>query len=128
MSVSPTWEQVVDEQVRLKKIVLCEYQMLGKMIRLTAAFTVAGVIINTVALDNGLAKTPPMGWNSWNCFGANINEKQIKEIADAMVSSGLKDAGYVYLNLDDNWMAKSRDANDKYVLIGSFSGWHESPW
>jgi len=76
--------------------------MLGKMIRLTAAITVAGVIINTVALDNGLAKTPPMGWNSWNCFGANINEKQIKkEIADAMVSSGLKDAGYVYLNLDD---------------------------
>jgi alpha-galactosidase len=53
-----------------------------------------------------------MGWNSWNCFGANINEKQIREIADVMVSSGLKDAGYIYLNLDDNWMAKSRDAKD----------------
>lgn len=86
--------------------------MLNKKIRLTAGITVAGVIISAVALDNGLAKTPPMGWNSWNCFGPDINEKQIKEIADAMVSSGLKDAGYVYLNLDDNWMAKSRDAND----------------
>jgi alpha-galactosidase len=42
-----------------------------------------------MALDNSLAKTPPMGWNSWNCFGANINEKQIREVADAMVNSGL---------------------------------------
>ena len=60
---------------------------------------------------NNLAKTPPMGWNSWNVFHENINEKQIKEIADVMVSSGMKDAGYIYLNLDDNWMAKTRNAN-----------------
>lgn len=60
---------------------------------------------------NDLAKTPPMGWNSWNVFGGNINEVQIKEIADKMVESGMKDAGYIYLNLDDNWMAKKRDAN-----------------
>jgi alpha-galactosidase len=64
------------------------------------------------ALNNGLAKTPPMGWNSWNIFHGNINETQIKQIADAMVSSGMRDAGYVYLNLDDNWMANpARDAN-----------------
>ena len=63
------------------------------------------------ALDNGLARTPPMGWNSWNCFAHNIDENKIKEVADAMVSTGLKDAGYIYLNLDDNWMATSRDAN-----------------
>ena len=62
---------------------------------------------------NNLALTPPMGWNSWNVFHENINEKQIQQIADAMVSSGLKDAGYIYLNLDDNWMAKHRDANGK---------------
>lgn len=54
-----------------------------------------------------LALTPPMGWNSWNCFHMKIDEKQIKEIADAMVSSGLKDAGYIYLNLDDCWMSKT---------------------
>ncbi len=65
----------------------------------------------TLALNNGLALTPPMGWNSWNIFHENINETQIKQIADAMVSSGMRDAGYVYLNLDDNWMATSRDAN-----------------
>ncbi|NLW30340.1 MAG: carbohydrate-binding protein [Fibrobacter sp.] len=65
------------------------------------------------ALNNGLAKTPPMGWNSWNIFHENINETQIKQIADAMVTSGMKDAGYIYLNLDDNWMATSRDADGK---------------
>ncbi len=54
---------------------------------------------------DGVALTPPMGWNSWNVFHENINETQIKQIADAMVSSGMKDAGYQYINLDDNWMA-----------------------
>lgn len=51
----------------------------------------------------GLADTPPMGWNSWNKFACNINEKLIREIADAMVETGLRDMGYVYLNLDDYW-------------------------
>ncbi|MGN0187901.1 MAG: glycoside hydrolase family 27 protein [Candidatus Cryptobacteroides sp.] len=60
---------------------------------------------------DGLALTPPMGWSSWNCFGMHINEKDIIEIADAMVESGLRDVGYVYLNLDDNWQAKERDFN-----------------
>jgi len=63
------------------------------------------------ALDNGLARTPPMGWNSWNCFAHNIDENKIKEVADAIVSTGLRDAGYIYLNLDDNWMATSRDGS-----------------
>src|SRR5574344_1642087 len=53
-----------------------------------------------------LADTPQMGWNSWNKFQGNINEDLIKGIADAMVSSGLRDAGYVYLNLDDCWHGK----------------------
>ena len=46
------------------------------------------------ALDNGLAKTPPMGWNSWNKFACNVSEELIKQIADAMVSTSMKDAGY----------------------------------
>jgi alpha-galactosidase len=71
----------------------------------------AGEVFKTFAVINNLAKTPPMGWNSWNCFGANINETQIKKIADAMLTTGLKDAGYIYLNLDDRWMATSRDAS-----------------
>ncbi len=73
----------------------------------------AGCFFQAKALNNGLAKTPPMGWNSWNIFHENINETQIKQIADAIVTSGMRDAGYIYLNLDDNWMATSRDANGK---------------
>lgn len=50
-----------------------------------------------------LALTPPMGWNSWNKFGCNVNEELIKETADAMVASGMKDAGYQYIVIDDCW-------------------------
>ncbi len=61
--------------------------------------------------NNGLAQTPPMGWNSWNHFHHDITEKLIMEVADAMVASGMKDAGYEYINLDDCWMALQRDKN-----------------
>jgi alpha-galactosidase len=53
--------------------------------------------------SNGLAKTPPMGWNSWNLFAGKIDDKTVREMADAMVSSGMRDAGYIYLNIDDTW-------------------------
>lgn len=59
----------------------------------------------------GLAETPPMGWNSWNKFACEINEQLIREIADAMVDTGLADAGYIYINLDDCWHAAERDAD-----------------
>ncbi|HXD76942.1 MAG TPA: NPCBM/NEW2 domain-containing protein [Puia sp.] len=61
--------------------------------------------------DDGLALTPPMGWNSWNTFEADITEGKIKQIADAMAISGMRDAGYRYLVLDDGWMAAERDAS-----------------
>ena len=57
-----------------------------------------------------LAATPPMGWNSWNKFGCNVSENLIKDIADAMVSSGMKDAGYEYVVIDDCWQV-GRDDN-----------------
>jgi alpha-galactosidase len=50
-----------------------------------------------------LAQTPPMGWNSWNTFACDINEELIRQTADAMVSSGMRDAGYIYVNIDDCW-------------------------
>jgi alpha-galactosidase len=56
----------------------------------------------------GLALTPPMGWNTWNTFQGNINETLIKETADIIASKGLKDAGYVYVVLDDCWMTRQR--------------------
>jgi len=52
---------------------------------------------------DGLALTPPMGWNSWNHFACEVNEQIIRETADAMVASGMKDAGYLYINIDDCW-------------------------
>ena len=62
-----------------------------------------------------LAKTPPMGWNSWNTFGENINEALIRETADAMVSTGLLEAGYEYLVIDDCWSLRERDENGSLV-------------
>ena len=61
------------------------------------------------ALDNGLAKTPPMGWNSWNKFGCKeVNEKVVRRIADAMATNGMMAAGYQYVVIDDCWQG-SRD-------------------
>jgi alpha-galactosidase len=56
--------------------------------------------------DNNLAKRPPMGWNSWNKFRTRFDDKTVREIADAMVASGMKDAGYQYINIDDGWQGK----------------------
>ena len=60
-------------------------------------------------------RTPPMGWNSWNTFGRNIDEKLIMETADAMVENGLLDAGYNFLVIDDCWAEKMRDENGRMV-------------
>ena len=56
-----------------------------------------------------LSKTPPMGFNTWNTFGENINEQIIKETADKMVELGLRDCGYEYLVIDDCWSKRERD-------------------
>jgi alpha-galactosidase len=59
-----------------------------------------------------LALTPPMGWNSWNKFGCNVGEDMIKGMADAMVKSGMKDAGYQYVVIDDCWqVSRDKDGN-----------------
>ncbi|RQW04231.1 carbohydrate-binding protein, partial [candidate division KSB1 bacterium] len=61
-----------------------------------------------------LAQTPPMGWNSWNNFGCNVSEAMIKQMADAMVSSGMRDAGYQYIVIDDCWQVR-READGTIV-------------
>jgi alpha-galactosidase len=66
--------------------------------RLFIAFLIAAVL---PAAD--LAPTPPMGWNSWNHFGRKIDDKTVREVADAIVSSGMKAAGYEYVVIDDTW-------------------------
>jgi len=62
-----------------------------------------------------LALTPPMGFNDWNAFGCDVSEKLIKETADFFVSSGLKDAGYTYVNIDDCWSLRERGPDGKLV-------------
>ncbi|XP_022742185.1 alpha-galactosidase 3-like isoform X2 [Durio zibethinus] len=66
-------------------------------------------------LNNGLALTPQMGWNSWNFFACNITEDLIRETADALISTGLADLGYVYVNIDDCWSATSRNSEGQLV-------------
>ena len=71
-------------------------------------------IISVFSIDNGLGRTPQMGWNTWNKFWCAINETLIKDSIDAIISSGLYDAGYNYINLDDCWQ-ESRDKNGYIV-------------
>lgn len=67
------------------------------------AFTQGNNYVQNYRKFEGLALTPPMGWNSWNKFGCNVDENLIRQMADAMVTSGMKDAGYTYINIDDCW-------------------------
>ncbi|XP_052197407.1 alpha-galactosidase 1-like [Diospyros lotus] len=66
-------------------------------------------------LANDLGATPPMGWNSWNHFFCDIDEEMVRATADAMVSTGLANLGYKYINIDDCWAEKERDAKGNLV-------------
>jgi alpha-galactosidase len=68
---------------------------------------------------NGLAKTPPMGWNSWNKFAGRVDDASVREMADAMASNGMKDVGYQYINIDDTWQG-SRDARGNITTNKKF--------
>ncbi len=76
-----------------------------------------------------LALTPPMGWNSWNCFGANVTEAKVRDAAQALIDKGLIDYGWSYVNIDDGWQAESRDENDilqpneKFGSIKELADW-----
>lgn len=78
------------------------------------------LIDNSPVKSNGLAKTPPMGWNSWNKFTNQVSDPMIREMADAIVSSGMRDAGYIYVNIDDTWEAANRDANGNIKTNNKF--------
>ncbi|SDH48441.1 alpha-galactosidase [Lentzea fradiae] len=82
-----------------------------------AALAVAGAVTATTtaaapaqALENGVARTPPMGWNTWNTFGCNISEQLIRQTADAMVANGMAARGYQYVVVDDCWFDPERDS------------------
>jgi alpha-galactosidase len=67
-------------------------------------------LTQTPAASEGVALTPPMGWNSWNYFAGKVDDKGIRAAADQIVSTGMKDAGYIYVNIDDTWEGE-RDAS-----------------
>src|SRR5882672_9424889 len=67
------------------------------------------------SLNNGLARTPPMGWSSWNTFKKNPTEDVIRQTADAIVATGLKKAGYTFVNIDDFW-SNGRDDKGKIMV------------
>ena len=85
----------------------------GRLARLTLALAVFAATVGggsvaaptASALDNGLAVTPPMGFNDWNSFGCNIDAQDFRDMADLFVETGLRAAGYEYINIDDCWMA-----------------------
>src|SRR3954471_3048712 len=102
----------------------------GMSTRITAALAAVGTVVgllgavatvetalapSAAALDNGLGLTPAMGFNDWNAFGCDVSEQLIKQTADFFVSSGMKAAGYDYVNIDDCWMTHSRDADGRLV-------------
>lgn len=76
------------------------------------------LILAVNSLDNGLGRTPPMGWNSWNHFGCKINETIVKQTADLLISTGLAAKGYKYLNIDDCWQI-SRNETTKEIIPDS---------
>ncbi|HKD42046.1 MAG TPA: NEW3 domain-containing protein [Myxococcaceae bacterium] len=67
------------------------------------------------ALNDGLARTPPMGWNDWNAFQCNVSEALVQQTADFFVSSGMREAGYEFVNIDDCWAVPERDSDGNLV-------------
>ena len=82
-------------------------------------FFLLALLVVPVGCAADLALTPPMGWNSWNKFAEKVDDKAVREMADAIVSNGMKDAGYVYVNIDDSWEA-GRDAQGNIQTNGKF--------
>lgn len=93
---------------------------MNKKIRITLGFLAASLLLSVGVQaqfktssefppKHNIGHTPAMGWNSWNTFGCNLNDQLIRDMADAMIASGMKDAGYEYINIDDCWQGE-RDA------------------
>ncbi|OGV63154.1 MAG: hypothetical protein A2498_04860 [Lentisphaerae bacterium RIFOXYC12_FULL_60_16] len=78
------------------------------LVRVSNRHGKAEKLLKIIIADNSLALTPPMGWNSWNCFRSEINADKILRIANGMVSSGLAARGYSYVNLDSGWQSNQR--------------------
>lgn len=106
----------------MDKSTLCKMVSLIKFFLMASSsysvFFALGCLVTHVAgtpYNSELARTPPMGWNSWNHFGCNVNESIIRETAEAFISTGLSKLGYKYINIDDCWAELQRDRDGKLV-------------
>ena len=85
--------------------------------------------IFTIKVGNLLALTPPMGWNSWNCWGLSVSAAKVKSSAQALIDKGLIDHGWSYINIDDGWESETRNAdgsivaNDKFPDMKGLGDW-----
>jgi alpha-galactosidase len=84
-----------------------------------AALAASAQTQGSVAGSKMVAATPPMGWNSWNFFAGRVTDKDIRDTADLLVSTGMRDAGYVYVNIDDTWEGE-RDAQGRIQSNSKF--------
>jgi alpha-galactosidase len=84
------------------------------LVLLIFACSLGSAVAQERAVSKGLALTPPMGWNSWNKFGCDVSDELVRGMADAIVKSGMKDAGYQYVVIDDCWQV-SRDEHGNIV-------------
>jgi alpha-galactosidase len=91
----------------LEKIVMKPQSTLSKVI-----FAVLALMFSVTSEAQQTAATPPMGWNSWNFFFGKVTDKDIRDTADFLVSTGMREAGYVYVNIDDTWEGE-RDAQGR---------------
>lgn len=86
----------------------------------------------SIRVDHKIALTPPMGWNSWNCWGTSVSQEKVMSSAKALVDRGLADYGYSYVNIDDAWEAKQRNAdgtiaaNEKFPDMKGLGDWLHS--
>ena len=82
----------------------------SSLLAMALAAPLLGFSVISSAQSPAVARTPPMGWNSWNYFAEKVTDKDIRDSADQIVASGMRDAGYIYVNIDDTWEGE-RDAN-----------------
>jgi alpha-galactosidase len=94
---------------------------MGIQVRLIGTLCAAllSVCAATLVDAQKVALTPPMGWNSWNFFNGRVTDKDIRDTADLLVSTGMRDAGYVYVNIDDTWEGE-RDAQGRITSNSKF--------
>ena len=112
------WQQLSSERFKNDKDQYPINMALYKIIKRILTVMCVVVQLNAYSQFPGLAKTPPMGWNSWNAFDLNINSKKVMDVADSMVSKGMVKAGYRYVVIDDGWQI-ARDKSGKIIADSS---------